>query len=63
MAEFVDAKEKYIKSGDLIEIKNNGVYPFEISTGIVFKKDGEYHVSVHNGKIIITTIEAERKEE
>lgn len=61
MAEFINTKEQTVRVGDKISVANYGSLPFEVkkngsTTNVAFNKDGEYLVSVFDGKVTVTTL-------
>ena len=66
MAEYVYTKEQSVKTGEPIIFKNETESSFSVNLGIIFQTDGEYHVSVHDKKIIVCNemvkVESEDKE-
>ena len=61
MAEYIHTKEQIIKVGDKISVTNYGSLPFEVkkngsTTDVAFNKDGEYLVSIFDGKATVTTL-------
>ena len=65
MAEFIDKEVKYINIGEPISFKNKTESPFTVGAGLIFHKDGEYHVSVHDNRIVVLceqpTVNAEKE--
>ena len=64
MAEFISTKEQIIKVGDKISV-NYGSLPFLVerngsTTNVAFNKDGEYLVSIYDGKVTVTTLQSQR---
>lgn len=53
MAEFINEEVKHVGIGEPISFKNKTESPFTVSAGLIFHKDGEYHVSVHDNQIIV----------
>jgi len=67
MAEFINTKEQIIKVGDKISITNDGSLPFLVkrngsTTNVAFNKDGEYLVSVFDGKATVTTLKSDQND-
>lgn len=53
MPEYINDKPKAISPGEPIMIDNQCESPFEVSAGLVFRADGDYFVSVRDGKITV----------
>ena len=53
MAEYVQNKTEVVNSGEKIIFNNQCKNPIEVGTGLIFREDGTYIVSVYNGKIIV----------
>lgn len=53
MAEFIGGDTSYIKPGEVIAFSNKSESPVEVGTGIIFKKDGVYKVTVKGNKILV----------
>ena len=53
MAEYIQNKTEVVNLGEKIIINNQCKNPVEVSTGLIFREDGTYIVSVYNGKITV----------
>lgn len=53
MAEYINDNPKAVAPGEPIMIDNQCGSPVEVSAGLVFRKDGDYIVSVRGGKITV----------
>lgn len=53
MAEFVGEEKRCIAEGEQVFI-NQTSQCLSITTGISFNRDGDYFVSVHGGRVIVT---------
>ena len=53
MAEYIQNKTKVVNLGEKIIFNNQCKNPIEVGTGLIFREDGTYIVSVYNGKIIV----------
>lgn len=53
MAKFVNEEKKCVAEGEQVFI-NQTPQCLSVMTGIAFNKDGDYSVSVHDGRIIVT---------
>ena len=51
---YIETESKIIASGEKVLIENQCKSPVEIAAGVVFQEDGDYIVSVHGGKIIVS---------
>ncbi len=61
MAEYIHTKEQIVNVGDKISVTNYESLPFEVkkngsTTNVAFNKDGEYLVSVFDGKVTVTIL-------
>ena len=61
MAEFIFTREKSVEVGEKVDIQNDRQIPFDVivdgdSKKVAFNQEGEYLVSVFNGKVIVTTL-------
>lgn len=53
MAEYIQNKTEVVNSGEKIIFNNQCKNPIEVGTGLIFREDGTYIVSVYNGKITV----------
>lgn len=53
MAEYIQNKTKVVNLGEKIIFNNQCKNPIEVGTGLIFREDGTYIVSVYNGKITV----------
>lgn len=53
MAEYVKADPKAVALGESVLFEKRCESPVEIAAGLVFREDGDYIVSVRNGKIAV----------
>ena len=53
MAEYIQNKTEVVNSGEKIIFNNQCKHPIEVGTGLIFREDGTYIVSVHDGKITV----------
>lgn len=53
MAEYIQNKTEVVNSGEKIIFNNQCKNPVEVGTGLIFREDGTYIVSVYNGKITV----------
>lgn len=53
MDEYIQNKTEVINSDEKIIFNNQCKNPIEVGTGLIFRKDGTYIVSVYNGKITV----------
>jgi len=53
MAKYIQNKTEVVNLGEKIIFNNQCKNPIEVGTGLIFREDGTYIVSVHNGKIIV----------
>ena len=60
MPEYIGGKEEIVNEGDIINI-NAPKSPVNIGVAIMFKKDGDYNVTVNKGRYIVGLAREERK--
>lgn len=53
MPEYVGCKPEAVKPGESVLIENRCENPAEVGAGLIFREDGNYIVSVRNGKIAV----------
>ena len=53
MAEYIQNKTEVVNLGEKIIFNNQCKNPIEVGTGLIFREDGTYIVSVYNGKITV----------
>lgn len=53
MAEYIQNKTEAVNSGEKIIFNNQCKNLIEVGTGLIFREDGTYIVSVYNGKITV----------
>lgn len=53
MVEYIENKQKIVKPSEKIIFDNQCENLIEVGTGLIFKEDGNYIVSVYNGKITV----------
>ena len=53
MVEYIQNKTKVVNLGEKIIFNNQCKNPIEVGTGLIFREDGTYIVSVYNGKITV----------
>lgn len=53
MAEYIQNKTEVVNLGEKIIFNNQCKNPVEVGTGLIFREDGTYIVSVYNGKITV----------
>ena len=51
MAEYTGREPEIVAPGEVVLVENRCESPVEIAAGLVFREDGDYIVSVRNGKI------------
>ena len=51
---YIETESKIVAPGEKVLINNQCKSPVEIAAGVVFQEDGDYIVSVHEGKIIVS---------
>lgn len=51
---YIKTESKIVAPGEKVLINNQCKSPVEIAAGVVFQEDGDYIVSVHEGKITVS---------